>query len=60
LSYGPVSVSALEALTPEILADAVRGSDMFGKDLVLERIDQLYSRYVANVDTPSEGDPSTA
>jgi hypothetical protein len=42
-------------LTPEILADAVRGSDMFGKDLVLERIDQLYSRYVANVDTPSEG-----
>jgi LAS superfamily LD-carboxypeptidase LdcB len=56
LSYGPVSVSALEALTPEILADAVRGSDMFGKDLVLERIDQLYSRYIAKVDTPAEGD----
>jgi LAS superfamily LD-carboxypeptidase LdcB len=60
LSFGPVSVAALAALTPEILADAVRGSDMFGKDLVLERIDQLYSRYVANVDTPSEGDPRTA
>jgi hypothetical protein len=56
LSYGPVSVSALEALTPEILAEAVRGSAMLGKDLVLERLDQLYTRYVANVDAPAEGD----
>jgi LAS superfamily LD-carboxypeptidase LdcB len=56
LSYGPVSVSALEALTPEILAEAVRGSAMLGKDLVLERLDQLYTRYVRNVDAPAEGD----
>jgi hypothetical protein len=61
LSYAPVSVAALDALTREILAEAVRASDMLGKDLVLERIDQLYARYVVNVDGPGrDGNSLTA
>jgi LAS superfamily LD-carboxypeptidase LdcB len=56
LSFAPVSVDALEALTPQIVATAVRESDMLGKDIVLERLDQLYSKYVANVDGPGAQD----
>jgi LAS superfamily LD-carboxypeptidase LdcB len=52
LSFAPVSVDALEALTPQIVAEAVRESDMLGKDIVLERLDHLYSQYVANIDEP--------
>jgi hypothetical protein len=52
LSYGAVSLSALELLTPQILANAVRDSEMLGKDLVVERVEQLYLRYIANVDAP--------
>ena len=55
LSYAPISARALNALTPDVLSRAVQESDMLGKDLVLERLDALYVRYVANVDTPSEG-----
>lgn len=57
LSYAPVSVAALEALTPDILGEAVRESDMLGRELVLARIEDLYSRYVASVDGP-EGESS--
>jgi LAS superfamily LD-carboxypeptidase LdcB len=52
LSYAPVSAVALQALTPELLAEAVQSSDMLGKDLVLERIGELHARYVANIDLP--------
>ena len=52
LSYGGVSVEALTALTPEIVARAVQESDMLGKDLVLQRLDELHARYIANVDRP--------
>jgi LAS superfamily LD-carboxypeptidase LdcB len=54
LSYAPVSTPALQALTPEVFADAVRSSRILGRDLVLERIDDLYRRYVANVDAPPD------
>ena len=56
LSFAPVSIDALEALTPHIVAEAVRGSDMLGKDIVLERLDELYSQYVANIDQPGAQD----
>lgn len=50
LSYAPVAVPALGAVTPELLADAIRESDVLGKDLVLDRIGELHARYVANID----------
>lgn len=50
LSYAQVSLPALSALTPQLVADAVRDSDMLGKDLVLERVAELHTRYVVNID----------
>lgn len=50
VSYAPVSGPALDALTAEILAEAIAASDMLGKDVVLERIGDVYRRYVANID----------
>ena len=52
LSYAPVSTVALELLTPEVVADAVRASGMLGKEIVLERLNDIHRRYVANVDAP--------
>jgi LAS superfamily LD-carboxypeptidase LdcB len=52
LSFGPVAVPALEAMTPALLAQVVRSSDILGKELLLERIDELHVRYVANIDAP--------
>ena len=55
LSYGSVSEPALDALTPELVARAIAGSDMLGKEEVLERLGVLYPRFVANVDRPAGG-----
>lgn len=52
LSYAPVSVGALQALTPEVFAEAVRSSGMLGRELVLARIGELYRQYVVNIDAP--------
>ena len=53
LSYAPVAVPALQALTPELLSDAIDASDMLGKDIVLRSIAAVHAQYVANVDVPS-------
>ena len=52
LSYAPVSTVALQLLTPEVFGEAVRASDMLGKEQVLARIDGIYRQYVANIDSP--------
>lgn len=53
VSYAPVSVPALEALTREVLAGAIRESDILGRDIVLERLPEIYARYVLDVDAPA-------
>lgn len=50
LSYAPVSAVALQLLTPEVFADAVRASSMLGRERVLSRVGRIYLQYVANVD----------
>lgn len=50
LSYAPVSLPALKALTPLLLGEVIHASDMLGRDYVLERIADLHARYVANID----------
>jgi LAS superfamily LD-carboxypeptidase LdcB len=52
LSYGPVAVPALAAMSLDLLADAVEGSDMLGRAIVRRRLGGLYDAYVANVDAP--------
>jgi LAS superfamily LD-carboxypeptidase LdcB len=58
VSFAAVSVPALAALTREILVEAIEGSDMLGRELVLARIAEIYDRYVANVDTPAPHVPA--
>lgn len=52
LSYEAVAGPALDALTPELVANAIATSDMLGKEQVLDRLETIYSRFVANVDAP--------
>jgi LAS superfamily LD-carboxypeptidase LdcB len=55
LSYWPVSSAALEAFTLPVLRAAVASSDMLGKAQVLERLPEIYTRFVLAVDRPSPG-----
>jgi LAS superfamily LD-carboxypeptidase LdcB len=52
LSFADVSVPALGALSPDVLARAIEASDLLGKAAVLARIASLHARYVANVAAP--------
>jgi LAS superfamily LD-carboxypeptidase LdcB len=56
LSFAPVSTQALAALTQEVLEEAVRASDILGREFVVKRIGEFYRRYVANVDPPESMD----
>jgi LAS superfamily LD-carboxypeptidase LdcB len=48
-SYAPVSVPALAALTPDVIAEAVQSSELLGKERVLAQLADVYSRYVLAV-----------
>jgi len=50
LSYAPLAVPALAALTLEVLAEAVGSSSMEGRELVLAQLPELYDRYVLAID----------
>ena len=52
LSYAPLAVPALAALTLEVLAEAVGSSSMDGRELVLAQLPEIYERYVLAVDPP--------
>jgi LAS superfamily LD-carboxypeptidase LdcB len=50
LSYAPVAVPALEALSLAMLVEAIAGSSMHGREQVLARLPELYTRFVTSVD----------
>jgi LAS superfamily LD-carboxypeptidase LdcB len=52
LSFAPVSSRALAGLTQAVLADAVFGSRMLGRERVLPRLPELYERFVRAIDPP--------
>ena len=52
LSYAPIAAPALQALTLEVLEDAVSNSDLAGREHVLAQLPAIYERYVVSVDTP--------
>lgn len=52
LSFAPVSVPALAALTPDVVAEAVALSDILGKRAVLGRLSEIFERHVLNVAQP--------
>jgi LAS superfamily LD-carboxypeptidase LdcB len=52
LSYAPLAQAALGALTPQVLAEALAGSGMHGREAVLARLSEIYPRYVTAIDPP--------
>jgi LAS superfamily LD-carboxypeptidase LdcB len=52
LSYAPVSVPALQNLTLEVLVETIAASSLCGAKTVLERLPQIYGRYVRAIDSP--------
>jgi LAS superfamily LD-carboxypeptidase LdcB len=52
LSYAPIAIPALEALTEALVAQALHDGDILGKDLVLARLPEIYQRHVLNISLP--------
>jgi LAS superfamily LD-carboxypeptidase LdcB len=52
VSYWPVAQEALEGLTLPVLRRAVAGSALLGKEPVLERLPEIYTRFILAVDSP--------
>ena len=52
LSYGPVAGTAIEALTLPVLKRAIADSEIEGRDYVLERLPEIYTRFILAVDAP--------
>jgi LAS superfamily LD-carboxypeptidase LdcB len=60
LSYAPVAREAVEALSLSVLRGAIAQGDMLGKELVLDRLPEIYTRFILAVDPPSlPGRPGT-
>jgi len=53
-SFAPVASVAIDALSLEVLIEAIAASSMFGRDVVLARIPELYERYVRGFDPPPQ------
>lgn len=49
LSHVAISTMALQSLTPDLVAEVVRASDLLGKEQVLVQLPEIYRRYVANI-----------
>jgi LAS superfamily LD-carboxypeptidase LdcB len=52
LSYAPVAREAVEALSLTVLRSAIAGADLLGKDYVLDRLPEIYTRFILAVDPP--------
>jgi LAS superfamily LD-carboxypeptidase LdcB len=54
LSYYPVACRALEALTLQVLEQAIATSQMQGKEAVLKQLPDIYQRFICAVDPPRQ------
>lgn len=52
LSYAPLAVPALQALTLDVLTEAIEGSELQGREHVLAQLPAIYDKYVASIDAP--------
>lgn len=54
LSYAPLSVPALQAMSVDLLADTLRNADLSGKATVLALLPELYRNHILNIaDAPT-------
>lgn len=51
ISYAPVAQPALEAMSLSVLRQTLADSDMEGKRFVLDRLPEIYTRYLLNIDS---------
>ena len=49
LSYAPLSSAYLQHMSPDLLRQAIADADMLLKDVVLQNIDEIFSRFVTNI-----------
>jgi LAS superfamily LD-carboxypeptidase LdcB len=59
LSFAPIAEPALAALTPQVLNSALAASAMRGREAVLARLPEIYTRYVTAIDPPRINWPPT-
>jgi LAS superfamily LD-carboxypeptidase LdcB len=52
ISYAPVAMPALESLSLAVLRRTLNESTIEGKSYVLDRLPEIYTRYLLNIDTP--------
>jgi LAS superfamily LD-carboxypeptidase LdcB len=52
ISYAPVASLALEALSLSALRSTLSDSPLEGKQFVLDRLPEIYTRYLLNIDAP--------
>ncbi|HWJ07473.1 MAG TPA: M15 family metallopeptidase [Steroidobacteraceae bacterium] len=52
LSYAPVAREAIEALSLSVLRTAIVHGDMLGKEAVLDRLPEIYTRFILAIDPP--------
>jgi LAS superfamily LD-carboxypeptidase LdcB len=60
LSYAPVANRALAELSLTVLKRAIAESEMLGRERVLERLPEIYTRFILAVDPPAAGAFSAA
>lgn len=54
LSYAPVSLPALDALTMDCLEAAIKGADIQGKEFLLPRLPEIFHCHILNVAAPTD------
>jgi len=52
LSYAPVALPALESLSLSTLRHVLEESEIAGKSHVLNRLPEIYTRYLLSIDPP--------
>ncbi len=52
ISYVPVARRAIEDLSLPVLRRAIVASDLLGKEFVLDRLPEIYTRFILSVDAP--------
>ena len=51
-SFAPVAENARRALNLSVLRQALEAAPLLGKEEVLQRLEELHTRFVANIDWP--------
>lgn len=54
LSYAPLSVPALRQVSVDLLREVLSGTDLLGKDLVLEILPDIYRDHILNIVEPDD------